>query len=222
MNSRLSLILVASFAACAWTCCTPDQWEGEEGALAGYARAFQRGILKEKAFVAYDYTNRRTVAFLNYVNGDYEGRFQIVTRYDSDGKKGRLFFVDLKKDECRTRDLDREFRKACIPKDAKEYGPFFMGLEGGFRVRGFEVHTGPITTFVNVVDLEEGVCVPVGETLTGTLRKVSFMQSLGFINIRPGIKNATIFDVPKQCSEAQETDQMFAAVVERDHFILAV
>ncbi|XP_005098796.1 ependymin-related protein 1 [Aplysia californica] len=224
MNSMLTLALVACFAACAWACCTPDQWEGYEGSSAGYAKFFKKGAVVEHAYVAYDYTNRRSAVFLSYINGDYENKFQIVTRYEEDDndKERRMYFVDEKKNKCWTKKLEREFHKACIPKDAKEHGSYYLGLKGGFKVRSFDVAKGPIYAFVTVADLDNDLCVPVLEQLSGKLRRISFIQDTQFVDLTPGIKNATVFDVPKQCDEAEETDELFAASVERDHFILGV
>jgi hypothetical protein len=47
------------------------------------------------------------------------------------------------------------------------------------------------------------------------------MAVMGFSDITPGIKNATVFEVPKICDE-EESDVSMTMEIERDHFILAV
>jgi len=113
-------------------------------------------------------------------------------------------------------------REACIPKDAKDLGEYYLGLEGGFKVHSYLVHKGPIFASVTVsdIDAKKGLCAPVGEILSGKMRGVGFLQNVGFVNITPGIKNETVFDVPKECNE--EVDFSLAAELERDHFILGI
>jgi len=223
MNSMLTLALVLCCAAYTWACCTPDQWEGGEGSVGGYAKMFKKGAIRENSYISYDATNKRSSVFLNYVNGDYENKFHIVTRFeeDDDCKCGRMYILDEKKKECTVKRLEK-FRKACIPEDAKSFGEYYMGLKGGFKVQGFTMHKGPIFASVTVANLDDKTCVPVGEVLAGSLRRVSFMQTIGFVDITPGIKNETVFAIPEECKDVKETDELLEASLERDHFVLAI
>ncbi|XP_059179083.1 ependymin-related protein 1-like [Physella acuta] len=218
MQVTAVIVTLCSVVALGYACCTPDQWEGAEASIGGWATKKRHGLLKEYIKVSYDATNNRTAAFLDYVNGDFSNKYQIVTRYDEG--VGKLYVVDLKKDKCWTKELTRPFRKACIPDSAKSMGEYYLGLEGGFKVSGFEVKGKSFQVFVSVQLLDNNQCVPVGETVTGSLRKADFVQNVGFINVTPGIKNETVFDIPKACEKME--DFSLAEELSREHYIMAV
>jgi len=224
MNSLLTLGLVLCFAVCAWAsiCCTPDQWEGYQPSVAGYSSRHRKGQTKEFAQVSYDFTNKRTAAFMTFVDRDKEKKFQIVTRYDDDmnDDEGKIYVVDLKEDKCWTKKTRRPFRKACIPDGAKVNGAGYLGLEGkGLKITGYEVATHRVDAMVTVMNIDKDTCVPTGEVMSGSMKRVSFMRSAAFIDITAGIKNETIFDIPKACEE--NLDLTLEAEVERD-FIMAI
>uniref|UniRef100_A0A0B7B9J2 Mammalian ependymin-related protein 1 n=1 Tax=Arion vulgaris TaxID=1028688 RepID=A0A0B7B9J2_9EUPU len=214
------VLLICSMVALSSACCTPDQWEGVESSLGGYARIFHHGLIQEYIDVAYDAVNNRTAAVLDYRNGKFSNKYRIVTRYDNDASTGKLYVLDIKKEKCWTKTLNRPFRKACIPAEAKALGTYSVGLVGGLNATAYEVRYKQIVAYVSVQDLGNDVCVPVGEAIYGKLKKVDFIQNVGFINITPGIRNETVFDVPKQCQE--DDDYNLAEEFSREHYIMAV
>ncbi|KAH9513144.1 hypothetical protein Btru_035991 [Bulinus truncatus] len=212
------LLLLFTLVALSTSCCTPDQWEGIESSIGGWAARKRSGLLKEYVKVSYDFTNKRTAAFVDYSNGEYANRFKIVVRYD--GEVGNVYVVDLKKDKCWTKKLNRPFRQACIPDSAKPVGDYYLGLDGGFKLSGYAIEGPRVSAFVSVQNISNGQCVPVTEAVYGKLTKADFVQTVGFVNVTPGIKNATVFDVPAECEKKQDTS--LAEGLTRDHFILAL
>uniref|UniRef100_A0A0B6ZEM9 Mammalian ependymin-related protein 1 n=1 Tax=Arion vulgaris TaxID=1028688 RepID=A0A0B6ZEM9_9EUPU len=217
MFAAAVIIFICSVLALSSACCTPDQWEGEEAIIGGYTGQRNRGILKEFVRVAYDAVNTRTAAFVDYRSGEHSNKFKIVTRYENG--EGKLYVYDLKKDKCWTKTLDRPFRKACIPSEAKSIGSYYLGLKNGFKLTGYEFKGKRINAFVSVEEIGNE-CIPVTEAIYGRLNKVGIVQNIGFINISRGIRNTTIFDVPRKCEKKE--DFSLAEELTRDNFIMAV
>ncbi|XP_055876459.1 ependymin-related protein 1-like isoform X2 [Biomphalaria glabrata] len=217
--AAISAVLLALFSLVALSsaCCTPDQWEGVESSIGGWAGRRRSGLLKEFVFASYDYTNKRSAAFLDYANGEYFNRFQIVVRYE--GEVGNLYIVDLKRNKCWLKTLKRPFRQACIPEKAKSVGDYYLGLKGGFKVSGYAIEGERINAFISVQNVS-GSCIPVSEAVYGKLTKVEFVQTVGFVNLTPGIKNETVFDVPAQCEKKE--DFSLAEELTRDHYFFAI
>ncbi|CAG5124148.1 unnamed protein product [Candidula unifasciata] len=212
------IVLLCSVVALSAACCTPDQWEGEEATIGGYAGRRRTGLVKEFIAVAYDAVNKRTAAFLDYRRGEHSNKFRIVTRYEND--KGRLYVVNLKDRKCWSKTLERPFRKACIPSEAKPIGSYYLGLKDGFKVTGYDFRGKSINAFVSVQPLDNNQCVPVTEAVYGRLNRVDFIQNIGFINVAPGIKNETVFEIPKECEKQEEFT--LAEELTREHFIMAI
>jgi len=134
--------------------------------------------------------------------------------------EGTVYVVDLNEDKCWTKKTRREFRKACIPDGAKVNGAGYLGLEGkGLKITGYEVTTPRVDAMVTVMNIDKDTCVPTGEVVSGSMRRASFMKSAAFIDVTAGIKNATVFDIPKACEENLDTSTQ--AELERE-FIMAI
>jgi len=222
MNSLISLSLVLCFAAACQACCTPTQWEGYQPSQAGYSGRHKRGGMKEFASVHYDAVKSRKAIFMTLVTGDKESKFHIIQRYgDDDEEGGKVYIVDLVRDKCWTKRTRKPFRSACIPKGAKAVGSGSLGLAsgpGGLKITGYEVEKGTVEALVTVYKIDEETCVPIAETVSGMIKRVGFMSTASFIDITPGIKNETVFDIPKQCEE--KLDMSIEAAFERDHFVM--
>lgn len=246
MKLVLSLVLVVGAAAYSWGCCTPDQWEGYQTATAGFAFGERmKGTTKKFSVVHYDATNKRAAVFATHIARGHERRYQIVTRHEMDDDvcdktkgEGKMYFIDLKKDKCFTKTIKGGFRKLCVPPTKEKGHEFSLGLKDQFKCRGFEVKKqlkrGDIKGYVTVFDLKKaekdeknekdenaGVCVPVGVQLEGRMRGGGFMETIAFLDITSGIKNATVFDVPKICDEEVDVRHMEDAP-EREHYVMAL
>lgn len=211
-----AILLLASFAI-VHPLCTPDQWEGYEGSLGAYADREKHGMIKEYMSIHYDYTNKRSAVFLDYVNGDYENKFKILVHYKDD--VGALFVVDLKKDSCWMKKLEQPFRKICIPEGAKKKYDYYLGLYGGLKLTSYEVEKYDLTSIISV-ETKGDVIIPVTESVYGRLGRVDFVQGLGFVDIQAGIKNETVFDIPEECELREEVSM--SEQLTREHYILAL
>lgn len=202
MNSFLvsGLLLATVIAVGLSELCTPDQWEGSDGSVGGYVHHRRPGMIFEKNYLAYDAKNGRKAAFITYVNNDKMSKFQIVLRHDND--EGKIYVLRLSDDKCWIKKMKKPFRKACIPDDAKKTNDYYMGLKGagGLLVSGYEVKVKDMTVFLSVYKLADKI-IPVGETIFGKFMDTAFVHTIGYMDITAGIKNETVFDVPKQCDE---------------------
>lgn len=220
MDTGSFVLLFCSVFALSSACCTPDKWEGGEGVFGAYAEQKKHGLIKEHIRVAYDGVNNRTAAFVELRGGEHSTKLRVIVRYDNDDGEGKLYVVDLKRDKCWVKSLKHSFRRACIPDDAKSVGDFYVGLYGGFKATAYEVRARDLEATVSVEKLDNNQCLPIGESLHGRRNKVDFVQHVGFFDITLGIKNETVFDVPRQCQ--QKDDFSFAQELTRDHFIMAI
>ncbi|KAK7096296.1 ependymin-related protein 1-like [Littorina saxatilis] len=189
-------------------CCTPDQWQGVQASVSGFVYRHKPGRVEGVVYVFYDYANKQSAAFANYTSSSAKPRsYRIVTRYSNKTcascSSGKLYVVDLKTDKCYTKKLDRPFRKACIPDSAKDTGSFSLGAgDASLKTRGYnlELRSQKYQLDFKLSVTEEG-CIPVSELVTGVARGVPFMETVGFVNIKPGIKDPAVFDVPEECEE---------------------
>ena len=59
--------------------------------------------------------------------------------------------------------------------DAKDLGEFSLGLKGVFKVHSYEVKKsikrGFVEASVTVSVIDDGVCVPVGENISGVMKR---------------------------------------------------
>jgi len=221
-----SFALLVCLAVSTWACCTPDQWEGYQPAVGGYSKEGYKVHKSQGSFdgfshVVYDYTNKRKAVFMTVISGEYQNNFHIIQRCGDKGEEGcRTYVLDLKKQTCFTKKSCCEFRKACIPKDAKVLGKGFLGLQGVFPITGYQVKKESMTVDVTVTNLDADVCIPVAEVVLGERKNVHFMQTLSFIDITPGIKNSTVFEIPKECKE--DPNVSLDMEFEREHYVMAV
>lgn len=222
MNSLIILSLALCFIAACHACCTPSQWEGYQPSASGYSGRRKRGGIKEFASIHYDADNSRKAIFMTLVTGDKESKFHIIQRYgDENEQGGKIYVLDLVRDKCWVKKTEKPFRTACIPKGSKVAGSGKLGLAsgpGGLQITGYEVQKGTVEALVTVYKINDDVCVPIAETVSGMVKRVGFMSAASFIDITPGIKNATVFDIPKQCEE--KLDMSIEAAFERDHFVM--
>lgn len=183
-------------------CCTPDQWQGVQASTSGYVYHHRPSVVQGLVYVVYDYTNKRSASFANYTSEGKTRRYRLVQRYVDD-KEGKLYVVDLQSDKCYQKKLKRPFRKACVPDSAQKLGAFYMGA-GDNKVDAVaykaQVKTEHYKLDVSLSVTEQG-CIPLGETVVGVARGVPLMETVGFVNIEPGIKDPSVFDIPKECEE---------------------
>lgn len=238
MKIVLTLALVACVAAFTRACCTPDQWEGFQVSKSGYTKGwFHKGMINEFSTVAYDATNKRTAVTLDYKNGRIDAKLKMITIFpkgDSDVNEdcggGKKYIIDLKKNKCyERRTYCKDFHKLCIPAEAKGK-EFYLGLEGVFKVKAYNFkkewragkwHHNSLVADITVNEVAKGVCAPVGEQLVGHMYGLDFIQNIAFVNIKPGINDTSVFDIPKICEESLDMSLM-EEIPERGHFTMAL
>ncbi|RUS85477.1 hypothetical protein EGW08_006753 [Elysia chlorotica] len=212
-------VILCSLASLGWMCCTPDQWEGTQSEFAGYAGYVRHGLITEYNHVAYDFTAKRSAVYLRYVNGDIEAKIKVVVLSED---KGLMVYVDdYEKGSCWKKKLEGEFRKACIPDDAKSYGEYYLGLDGGYKVSSYKIRGKRMNTILTVQPVSEGVCAPIGEISMGRVGHYDILKNVGFVDITPGIKNETVFDVPRDCTE-DWSDFDLPIEIDRQDYVLGV
>ncbi|GFR61525.1 mammalian ependymin-related protein 1-like [Elysia marginata] len=212
--------VLCSMAALSWACCTPDQWQGVQSLFSGYAGFFHRGLITEFNDVAYDYEGKRSAVFLRYVNGDIEAKLKIVVRYEDDKDEGGMLYVDnYNKERCWKKRLEGEFHKACIPKDAKSYGNYSLGLKGKYEVTSYNIKGKRMDHIVTVQTLGEGVCAPIGQISMGRVGHYDVLRNVGFVDITPGIRNESVFDVPKDCADDWQDFDLPIDIDRQDYFL---
>lgn len=200
------LVLSALLAVTYSQTCTPPQWEGVEYSIGGYEHHRRPGMMRECSHISYDAEKKRIASFTNYINGDYENKFKMVVLYGA-GKDdgGKAYVVDMKRDKCWVKKIDKPFRTCCIPAEAVHKGDYSMGLKGkgGLAVSSYLVKKDKMTVYFAVSKLGKEM-IPVSEFNYGSFWDTHFLQGAGFGDITAGIRNASVFDIPKECKEATD------------------
>ncbi|GFR61523.1 mammalian ependymin-related protein 1-like [Elysia marginata] len=112
-----------------------------------------------------------------------------------------MYVDNYEKGKCWKKKLEREFRKACIPRDAKSLGDYYLGLEGGYKVSSYNIKGERMNSILTVQTMMKDVCAPIGEISMGQAGRYDILKNVGYSGITPGIKNDTVFDVPKDCTD---------------------
>lgn len=218
------LTLAAVFAVSLSAMCTPDQWEGYQGALTGYVHDRHPGVMKEFAAVSYDAKNERKAMFVTIVKHDHEEKFHIVVRYDKAGDGGNYYIKNLKSGKCFHKALEKPFRKACLPEEAKHMYDYSMGLKGagGLAVSAYGLRIKETELMVVVSKAGKDI-IPISESFYGHVRvcHTDFVQGMGFSDITPGIKNETVFAIPEGCKK-EEFDLSIPDYLMRDNKVLVL
>jgi len=198
------LLLVTGAAVCFGELCTPDQWEGIEVSNAGYVHHRHPGYIKEWSRVSYDATNMQKATFIHYNNDGNKSKFQMIVRYSA-ANEGKVYVVDEEKQKCWVKSLKESWRKCCLPEDAKKVDEYSLGLKGagGLKVTGYYVEKKDMGVYVAVSTAGANI-IPVTMISHGHFRETAFQQNVQFADITPGIKDASVFDIPALCKEEME------------------
>ncbi|XP_064595285.1 uncharacterized protein LOC135461927 [Liolophura sinensis] len=175
-------------------CCTPDQWEGYLGEIAGSVVSGTTHLITGNISISYDYTNTK-MATSSYLVID--GKNQDVTVIMDYQKKMMYTIIGT---QCTTSQLTGDMMKLCVPDNAMPSGKFTYGAGSTtLDAMAYLVPAGPDST-VYVTTTVGNPCVPIGEVLYGTPNKIPTVQTMGYYNISPGIKDPQIFNPPSSCS----------------------
>ncbi|ESO90789.1 hypothetical protein LOTGIDRAFT_233583 [Lottia gigantea] len=182
-------------------CCTPDQWEGYQGIIGGYARFIKKGAVYGYTKVSYDAKNERIAAVANMTRDGKNHAIRVIEDYQN----GKIYIISLKKNWCKTLTTKRSFKKACVPKSAVKIGEFYQGT--GLRKLTQVAYYYEHKSFFNVVrstfDLTKKGCIPTNEVISGRVKGVNFMDVVGFSDITAGIKDPAVFNPPESCNKTE-------------------
>ncbi|VDI51138.1 Hypothetical predicted protein [Mytilus galloprovincialis] len=170
-------------------CSFPVQIQGFEGISMGYLINGTGGAVEGGFQIAYDVKRQKTVMMGEGQNMGTRFYEHVLDDY-ANGKE----YVVLN-GKCTISPLKRKMLTG-IPSDAKKIMSSYYGFDDkkiGIDVYSFSYEGSQITISV----MKEG-CVPVGEHITGK----AFLLDVGFMGMTSGVKNATVFDIPKPCQRS--------------------
>uniref|UniRef100_K1QKU3 Mammalian ependymin-related protein 1 n=1 Tax=Magallana gigas TaxID=29159 RepID=K1QKU3_MAGGI len=203
MSLILSIVGLSVLCHLSWArgCCVPKQWAGDMGFMVGTNRngkgGYQAGMVK----IFYDARNGK---FAEFSKGVVDGRpFEggVIMDFETGVQ---YTFMD---GHCNTTRLSqKEFKEACIPEEAKAVSDTHMGTaDDSLDVTVYQMARKRIggNSYFTITNK---LCVPVGETITGTLPRsgMGYMSTVGYTGIEPGIKDPRVFDKPRICSSQVE------------------
>ena len=206
---RFAVVLLALFCAVyagKKPCCIPQQWSGM--ILQGGFDSIGSG--KSQKNITYA---AKMHVYLDGPAGKYRVDEMITTSKSNitvvaDYKAGFMYLVIGKK--CKTTKLSGKFPSTCIPKNAVNLGGGTLGLSLKYNLFAFASADKKTSGVVGVTDSK---CLPIFEAVTLPLmtkpkQQVSVSQI--FSNIKPGIKDTSVFNKPSSCSShaSQETMAM--------------
>ncbi|XP_048758920.2 uncharacterized protein LOC125668644 [Ostrea edulis] len=199
-----TLLAIPLLCHVTWGCCTPKQWSGNMGYMVGTNKNGKGGLEAGSEKIFYDAKNTKIASFFEvYLDGKpYKG--QVVMDYE---KRVQYVVVDGR---CNTTRLRGEFKEACVPKGSKPLSDTHMGTaDDSVDITVYERSFKAEKTMGNAYfSITNKLCIPVGETITGSSRGVGFMATVGFTGIEPGIKDPRVFDKPRECSRFVEEIDM--------------
>ena len=118
-------------------------------------------------------------------------------------KENTQYKLNIKTRECVVESITRPWRNIAIPDDAQSLGESFIG-SGEIRNAGLLTCNwfGKFVTKNNTVrymlQFTNVACLPVSATFITENYGATVMH---FSDIKPGIKNPNVFDIPKECQQ---------------------
>ncbi|KAL4240418.1 hypothetical protein ACF0H5_001210 [Mactra antiquata] len=189
-------VLIACFvvtANAANFCCQPDVWEGGLGLIMGTRGTNDAGSYLEGTMsIHVDAVNRITATNQSLTVND---RTTVMQRLVSDYKNNLLY--TMTETSCSKQTLG-EWRSNCIPDNATESMGYF-GLGGeSIQVKNYYINYVDYQVFASVT---ADTCVPVSYDIVGRFGDNEVVQNMVFGDIKPGIADRSVFQVPAQCDD---------------------
>ncbi|ESO84648.1 hypothetical protein LOTGIDRAFT_168508, partial [Lottia gigantea] len=177
-------------------CCTPSQWEGQQGSTIGIVDGGIPSVRTSMVRISYDEKNQRIAYVTSESTPQGEKNYKIIYDYS----RKFQFIVDLDTKHCTVSSLTDPFMKLCLPVDAQPKGKFYYGIDGNnLPAMAFSLNVnGTMITVVTTADN----CIPIAEVLVdGQAQGVSQMHASGFVNLTSGIKDPSVFIPPGTCTQ---------------------
>ncbi|XP_067672114.1 uncharacterized protein [Haliotis asinina] len=197
-------ILVAS-ASAGTPCCIDRQFEARMGEVGG-AIFTQNGhskpaLINGENVIHYDFYSRKMLveATLNFTNGS-----SVTTNIVVDDVANKMFV--LTKDGCFETKSTLPFLTSCIPDDAVKVRESYIG--SGVSAIPFTTWQFLVPATGNVLRLSvtDKGCIPIFESLFGTIQGGSSDILYILTNFQPGIKKPDAFLVPNNCKPLPSND----------------
>lgn len=170
-------------------CCTPRQWEALEGIITGVDER-GRGNLEEGVVAfSYDADSQRIAAGYKVFYSNKEVSGKVIMDW------GRRRQYIISRGKCQIAELKEPFRESCIPGDVKPY-TYSLGVgDNSLVLKSYRVDYDGIRADISVT----GDCIPVSEVLSGQVKGVSFLETIGYTNLTAGIRDESVFTPPPIC-----------------------
>ncbi|XP_033743859.1 ependymin-related protein 2-like [Pecten maximus] len=184
-----SVALVAS----AQICCVPKQWEGVQGNVMAISQpnTVEPTIVSTSYLMSYDATNQRVATIKSVSSGNFTSTNGVILDYAN----GIQYTVEGPR--C-TKTTLGPFIESCIPSDAHNDGATYYGAFSPLNVTAYSYVKSGFQVYSTVTT---DTCAPVQEVLFGEFGGTRYMQSLGYSNITPGIKDPMVFMPPTFCDD---------------------
>ena len=205
----ISLIGVA-IAAAPQPCCTPKQWQGVVEVagvnVLGKGMSAVNTTYTVLMHASYDYTNGRIRVDEDViaVGSGTKTRITII----GDFKKAKKIYT-IFNGKCSTVSINTPLPEACVPKNSSFYMGGTLGASLKYNTFAYAQKDGSLGA---IIDVSEDGCIPIAE-LAFQKTKVQGKDNSAYIaawfkNITAGIKDASIFNRPKQCKASAESENI--------------
>lgn len=178
--------------------CAADQWEG---ILRSVDREFYVDAQTDRRRLRAAEVESNTAIHYDFRNGlfasvDFDSGIKTVI----DHNMGIQYVVDG--NTCRLRPAPQIMNQMCLPDDAQLDGKYH--LRSDEAVAMWKVIGPQNATLRATVSLER--CLPVSEETFSLAPDYALVTSSRYVNIRVGIRDRGVFDVPTQCRHASGPD----------------
>ncbi|XP_002732744.1 ependymin-related protein 1-like [Saccoglossus kowalevskii] len=190
------IVLLASFVALttAYKCCPPKQFESTMGQFGGTCtRQGKSGIFTVYGPLHYDYS-KEMVALEEYISaGEQQFKVKVIQDFNSNTQ-----YV-IMAGKCTKSDLPGSIDDTCIPDAAEYIGTNVYGLDA-LTADSYTYNAQQMGANVSVgVAVTANECLPFGLTIFADQPQAETISFIGFMNVTLGIKDPSVFDIPKIC-----------------------
>ncbi|XP_076085303.1 ependymin-related protein 1-like [Mytilus galloprovincialis] len=188
LSVLLGLLVFTTTPTQTSTCCLPTQMEGTLGFSSGY-QVKDKGFRTEAMFLlAYDVKGKRQSTLGEGVTNGIKFQIHQIDDYAA-GKQytvtnGKCVIVPLKTEML-----------YCIPSDAKLLKSTFIGFDD--KKIDVDMYMFTFQGATVTMSVTKDTCVPVSEHVTYP----NVLVDVGYMGMTSGIKNTTVFDIPKPCQQ---------------------
>ncbi|XP_060562004.1 uncharacterized protein LOC132721675 [Ruditapes philippinarum] len=192
-------LLACIGAAAASICCVPPQWEGTTSFVTTIVHNGKPIVSTGYVSMAYDAVNKK-IGQYEYISmgGKPQRRLGALLDYNTNMK-----YIINDQGKCYKQALNRRAQDfgGCIPDNSTKVGSKdVVGLgDNSMTVDTFRLDYGAVAAYISVTS---DSCVPVLETIRGTLDNSPFLQNIHVLNVTGGLSAPENLNVPPAGCEA--------------------